>query len=78
MRELHSYEVEEVSGAGKIADTATAIGGQIGGLVGSFTKNNQAATIGSTIGQGLGNFVEAGITAVSNLVNLFKGLFGKK
>ncbi|MTH44744.1 hypothetical protein [Intestinirhabdus alba] len=74
MRELKASELNEVSGAGIIADAGTALGRGIGSILEAAGVKNglEAAT---QMGTGIGQVVEAGISILSSI---FGGLFGKK
>lgn len=67
MRQLSNYEVEQVSGAGVIADTLEGVGKAIGGVVHEFGMP-YGGQIGGLIGKGVGTVAELGISTVSKLV----------
>lgn len=73
MKELSHIEVEQVSGAGAIADAAQALGQGIGAIVQAAGVNG-AADAGAALGKGIGSVVEVGINALNSL---FGGLFGQ-
>lgn len=73
MKELNHVEMEQVSGAGAIADAAQALGQGIGAIV-QATGVQGATEAGASLGKGIGSVVEVGISALSNL---FDGLFGQ-
>lgn len=76
MRELNTVELNEVSGAGFIADAAEALGRSIGAIVESGTKGKAGdADRGASLGSSIGQVIEAGISTIGGL---FGGLFGKK
>ncbi|MFQ1012317.1 hypothetical protein [Gilliamella apicola] len=60
MKELNLVEVEQVSGAGRLADAGAHIGGGIGRIVDAALGNvsTVAADAGSALGQGIGEFIE--------------------
>ncbi|HCB3601857.1 MULTISPECIES: hypothetical protein [Serratia] len=72
MKELTHIEVEQVSGAGAIADAGQALGQGIGAIV-QATGVKGAAEAGAALGKGIGSVVEVGINALGTL---FGGLFG--
>lgn len=76
MRELNHHEVEDVSGAGLIADAGAALGSGIGKIIdaakGGGTK---AAESGESLGNGIGLVVEAGLNILGKILG---GLFGRR
>lgn len=74
MRELNVSELNEVSGAGFIADAGTALGHGIGSII-EATGVKGGVEAGTTMGTGIGLVVEAGVNVISSI---FGGLFGKK
>ncbi|MCX8648841.1 hypothetical protein J3U21_00625 [Gilliamella sp. B2776] len=61
MKELNLVEVEQVSGAGFIADAAGALGAGIGAVVDAAhgDESNAGQNSGRLLGQGIGRVVEA-------------------
>ncbi|MBW7981046.1 hypothetical protein [Enterobacillus tribolii] len=77
MRELNRHEVEEVSGAGIIADAGAALGLGIGKIVDACNDSGTKATeAGTALGQGIGQVIEASLNTVSNAANSLGGLLG--
>lgn len=76
MRELNHHEVEEVSGAGLIADAGAALGAGIGKII-DATKGGgtQATETGGALGNGIGMVVEAGLNILGKIMG---GLFGRR
>ncbi|WP_431224357.1 hypothetical protein ACQ86O_04950 [Serratia sp. L9] len=74
MRELNTNEMVAVSGAGRVADAAKALGEGIGALIENFGVTGAKNAAGS-LGNGIGLVVEAGIDFVSSI---FGGIFGRK
>lgn len=61
MRTLNQLEVEQVSGAGFIADISSALGSTIGAMVDNarHRTNNAGKVLGGKVGRGIGEIVEA-------------------
>ncbi|MBK5073517.1 hypothetical protein I2492_10505 [Budviciaceae bacterium CWB-B4] len=78
MRELHSHEVEEVSGAGFITDAGAALGTGIGAIVDAATKGNTATAAGTKLGAGIGQVVEASVSVIGGFLKNLGSLFGRK
>jgi hypothetical protein len=74
MRELNVSELNEVSGAGFIADAGTALGHGIGSILEAAGVKGGLES-GTSMGTGIGQVVEAGINVISSILD---GLFGKK
>lgn len=75
MRELNQQEIENVSGAGFIADAAAALGLGIGkvvdtglGLIG-VDVGTQPSEAAQTLGRGIGMIIETGVNTVSSIFN---------
>lgn len=77
IKELNALEVEQVSGAGAIADLGGGIGAAIGGIVDQGTAlgglHTDATTPARTLGKGIGSILElnpvAAITGIGAGVN---------
>ena len=78
MKELNKVEVEQVSGAGFIADAGGALGKGIGWIIDAKNPNNGGLgqQAGGALGQGIGQIVEAGIGAISQIIGAGLGLIG--
>lgn len=79
MRELTNYEVNEVSGAGFIANLASGIGGMVGRILDSknallYGKTTTLADSGSTLAKGVGQLLEVDLT--NGLSNISTGISG--
>ncbi|NUU69196.1 hypothetical protein HQN64_24375 [Enterobacteriaceae bacterium BIT-l23] len=72
MRDLNIHEMNEVSGAGVIADAGTALGRGIGAIVENCGVEG-ATDAGASLGTGIGQVVEVGVNLVGSI---FGGLFG--
>lgn len=75
MRELNQQEIENVSGAGFVADAAATLGLGIGsvvdaglGLIG-LGVGSQSSEAGQTLGRGIGMLIETGASLASNIFN---------
>ncbi|ELW9444420.1 hypothetical protein RJ492_003257 [Pluralibacter gergoviae] len=78
MRELNSSELNEVSGAGFIADAGTALGRGIGAII-EAAGGKGGMEAGTSLGTGIGQVVEAGLGVLSSIVGgLFGSIFGRK
>lgn len=78
MRELNRHEVEEVSGAGFIADAGAALGAGIGKVVDAANKSTTATAAGTALGQGIGQVVEASVSVFGSFLSAIGGLFGRR
>lgn len=78
MRELNRHEIEQVSGAGIVADAGQALGTGIGAIVDAAGGNvsTAAADAGGKLGYGIGMVVEAGIETISTIGNIIGGIVG--
>lgn len=74
MRELNTTELQEVSGAGKIADAAASLGSSIGALMENFGVKG-AKEAATSIGNNIGAIVE---TSIDFFNTIFGGIFGRK
>ncbi|WP_285128209.1 hypothetical protein [Leclercia adecarboxylata] len=75
MRELNQQEIENVSGAGFIADAAASLGMGIGKVVDTglnilgLDPEGQATAAAETLGRGIGMIVETGVSVASSIFN---------
>ncbi|AHG22438.1 hypothetical protein Z042_24625 [Chania multitudinisentens RB-25] len=67
MKELTHIEVEQVSGAGVIADGAEALGQGIGALVDSITGSKGSADIGAIVGKTVGSVAEIALNVLDSV-----------
>lgn len=67
MRTLNNKEVQEVSGAGAIADASRLFGEGIGALIDAYTcrTNKQGQASGGKLGQGIGDVIEAHLNIIN-------------
>lgn len=78
MRELKNSELNDVSGAGFIADAGTALGRGIGAII-EAAGGKGGLEAGTSLGAGIGQVVEAGLGILSSIVGgLFGGLFSRR
>lgn len=77
MKVLNNNEMQAVSGAGFLANTAGSLGNVLGGLLDVVLGNDNKtfATIGRNVCQSVAGFVESGFGMIKGL---FSGLFGSK
>lgn len=73
MRELKATELNEVSGAGWIADLGALMGQSIGQIAGKGDQN--AANAGAGLGYSIGGIIEGAMNTISSIIN---GIFGRK
>mgnify|MGYP005981444427 FL=1 len=81
IKELSEVEIEQVSGAGIIADIGGAIGGAIGGIVDASTAlgglDTNATAPAATLGQGIGSILELNpVGAISQIGSGVVGIVG--
>lgn len=74
MRELNKVELQDVSGAGQIADAAKALGSGIGALIENFGIKG-AKDAAANLGNGIGEVIEAGLSVLNGI---FGGIFGRR
>lgn len=77
MRELNSSELNEVSGAGFIADAGTALGRGIGAII-EAAGGKGGMEAGTSLGTGIGQLLRP-VWGFSSIVGgLFGSIFGRK
>jgi len=79
MRELNQQEIEQVSGAGFIADAAATVGYSFGSIFDMGLKlvgvdvGKQSSEAAQTIGRGIGMVIETSVNVFSTVFsNMFK------